>query len=181
MDIAVEVEPTDGAQREGHTGIARGEVGPFELDPVTRLSLKNAICNGGTTFLVQHFRNEDFSDPQPRDLQIHVMQDYVKVVHPSGERSGREVAAGYVADFPRVVLHPLDTSKFRLELSENPDHVYLFGALSRTNRDLIALMVRCFHARRYVSTSLILGALFQNPATPGAPPTSTVCCGPDAF
>jgi len=174
MDIVCEADPTEGARIDGHCGRARGILGPFELNPVTRLSLENRISSGGTTFLVQHFQNEDFSDPHPRDLQIHVMQDYVKVVHPSGQTGGREIVANYVADYPRAVLHPLDTSKFRLELSEAPEHVYLFGALSRTNRDLIALMIRCFHARRYVSTSLILGALFQNPATPGAPPTSAM-------
>ncbi|CAE8654040.1 unnamed protein product, partial [Polarella glacialis] len=102
-----------------------------------------------------------------RDLQIHVTQDHVKVVHPGAERGSSEVLAPYSADYPKVIIHPLDTCKFRLELSEEQDKVYHFVALSRTSRDLIALLIRCFHARQYVATAFILSRLFQNPATPG--------------
>merc|ERR1719217_512 len=129
-----------------------GEMGPFRLDPITRLSLNSLVASGGSRFPVQHFRDPD--DPQPRDLQIHVTQDGVRVVHP-GERGGKEANAGYAADFPRVVIHPLDTCKFRLELGEGQNQTYRFLALSRASRDLIALLIRSFHARRYVATSLL--------------------------
>lgn len=79
------------------------------------------------------------------------------------------MVAPYSADYPKVIIHPLDTCKFRLELSEDADKSYRFQALSRTSRDLIALLIRCFHSRKYVATSFILSRLFQNPATPGAP------------
>merc|ERR1719401_961217 len=114
----------------------------------------------------------DQDDPHPRDLQIHVKQDYVKVVHPGADRGSSEVVAPYSADNPKVVIHPLDTCKFRLELSEEHEKIYHFVALSRTSRDLIALLIRCFHSRKYVATSFILSRLFQNPATPGAPLTT---------
>lgn len=165
MEIVCLAEPPNSVGQ----GKAMGVVGPFELDPITRLSLENLISSGGSRFPVRHFRNHD--DPHPRDLQIHVTQDYVKVVHPGAER-GSELLVNYTADYPRVVIHPLDTCKFSLELGEAADHIYQFVALSRTSRDLIALLIRCFHARRYIATSLILGSLGQNPATPGAPLTS---------
>jgi hypothetical protein len=73
-----------------------------------------------------------------------------------------------VADYPKVIFHPLDTCKFQLFLAE--DNVFQFAALTRTSRDLIALTIRCFHARKYIATTFIMSKLFQNPATPGAPP-----------
>jgi len=165
MDVVCQAE----APNSPGQGKASGVLGPFELDPITRLSLENLISSGGSRFPVRHFRNQD--DPHPRDLQIHVTQDYVKVVHPGAER-GSEDVAHYTADYPRVVIHPLDTCKFRLELGEMQDKIYQFVALSRTSRDLIALLIRCFHSRKYIATSLILSSLGQNPATPGAPLTA---------
>lgn len=151
-------------------GTAFGELGPFEVDPITRMNLENLISSGATSFPARHCRDQD--DPHPRDLQIRVTQDFVKVVHPGADRGSSEVVAPYSADYPKVILHPSDTCKFRLELSEDPEKCYRFQALSRTSRDLIALLIRCFHARKYVATSFILSRLFQNPATPGAPLTS---------
>jgi len=169
MEIVCHAETPPGAHFEEH-GRATGEIGPFELDPITRLSLENVISSGGSRFPVRHFREEDAGHP-PRDLQIHVTQDCVKVVHPGPERGNHEVIAHYTADYPKVVLSPIDTCKFRLEQGEEADKIYHFEALSRTSRDLIALLIRCFHSRRYVATSFILSRLFQNPAKPGVPLT----------
>lgn len=166
MDIVCQAEPASGSA----VGQAYGVLGPFELDPITKMSLENLISSGASRFPVRHYRDED--DPHPRDLQIHVTQDHVKVVHPGADRQSSEVLAPYTADYPKVVIHPLDTCKFRLELSDEVDKIYHFVALSRTSRDLIALLIRCFHSRKYVATSFILSQLFQNPATPGAPLTS---------
>lgn len=166
MDIVCHADPV------GSTGLGQafGALGPFELDPITRMSLENLVASGGSRFPVRHYRAPE--DPHPRDLQIHVTQEYVKVVHPGAERGVSEVVAPYSADYPKVVIHPLETCKFRLELSDEQDKVYHFVALSRTSRDLIALLIRCFHSRIYVATSFVLSRLFQNPATPGAPLTS---------
>mmetsp|Transcript_28065 Transcript_28065/g.89202 ORF Transcript_28065/g.89202 Transcript_28065/m.89202 type:complete len:640 (+) Transcript_28065:114-2033(+) len=172
MDIVCQATPA----HDSSQGQAFGVLGPFELDPITKMSLENLIASGASRFPVRHYRDE--SDPHPRDLQIGVTQDYVKVVHPGAERGSSEVVAPYTADYPKVVIHPLDTLKFRLELSEEADKVYHFVALSRTSRDLIALLIRCFHSRKYVATSFILSQLFQNPATPGAPLT---CVQYDGF
>mmetsp|Transcript_57629 Transcript_57629/g.146270 ORF Transcript_57629/g.146270 Transcript_57629/m.146270 type:complete len:645 (+) Transcript_57629:126-2060(+) len=165
MDIVCQAEAVG-----DHTmGRAFGELGPFEVDPITRMNLENLISSGATSFPARHCRDQD--DPHPRDLQIRVTQDFVKVVHPGADRDP-EVVASYSADYPKVVLHPSDTCKFQLLLSEDQEKCYKFQALSRTSRDLIALLIRCFHARKYVATSFILSRLFQNPATPGAPLTS---------
>eukprot|EP00931_Biecheleriopsis_adriatica_P035091 TRINITY_DN20221_c0_g1_i1.p1 TRINITY_DN20221_c0_g1~~TRINITY_DN20221_c0_g1_i1.p1 ORF type:complete len:649 (-),score=152.41 TRINITY_DN20221_c0_g1_i1:64-1986(-) len=166
MHIVCQAEP------EGHSrslGTAHSVIGPFELDPITRMSLENIVSSGASRFPVRHYRDQN--DPHPRDLQIHVTQEHVKVVHPGAERGSNEVLAPYSADYPKVVIHPMDTCKFRLELSEEQDKIFHFVALSRTSRDLIALLVRCFHARQYVATSFVLSRLFQNPATPGVPLT----------
>eukprot|EP00927_Polykrikos_kofoidii_P079259 TRINITY_DN76044_c0_g1_i1.p1 TRINITY_DN76044_c0_g1~~TRINITY_DN76044_c0_g1_i1.p1 ORF type:complete len:631 (-),score=142.80 TRINITY_DN76044_c0_g1_i1:39-1931(-) len=168
-DIGMELCCVVESATHEYRGTAVGTLGPFELDPITRMSLENLISSGASRFPVRHYRDQD--DPHPRDLQIHVTQDCVKVVHPGADRGSQEVVAHYTADFPKVVLHPLDTLKFILELNEDRDKVYHFVALSRTSRDLIALLIRCFHSRKYVATSFILSRLFQNPATPGAPPT----------
>lgn len=151
-------------------GQAFGEIGPFELDPSTRKSLENLIYSGGSSFPARHHKDQE--DRHPRDLQIRVTQEMVKVVHPGVGGSNSEIVAPYSADYPKVIIHPTDTCKFRLDLSEDPTKSYRFQALSRTQRDTIALLIRCFHARKYVATSFILSRLFQNPATPGAPLTS---------
>lgn len=153
-------------------GVAQSCIGPFELDPITRMSLENIVSSGASRFPVRHFRDQN--DPHPRDLQIHVTQDHVKVVHPGAERGSNEVMAPYSADFPKVIIHPTDTCKFRLELSEEQDKVFHFVALSRTSRDLIALLIRTFHARQYVATSFVLSRLYQDPARPGAPLTTAL-------
>mmetsp|Transcript_113099 Transcript_113099/g.325120 ORF Transcript_113099/g.325120 Transcript_113099/m.325120 type:complete len:651 (-) Transcript_113099:116-2068(-) len=170
-DIGMEIICQASCPDEPGMGQAFGVLGPFELDPITRMSLENNLASGGSPFPARHCRDQD--DAHPRDLQIRVTQDFVKVVHPGPSHVGnKEVSAPYTADYPKVVLHPADTCKFTLILNEEPDKTYRFQALSRTSRDLIALLIRCFHARRYVATTFILSRLFQNPATPGAPMTS---------
>lgn len=165
MDVICEAQiPGDPA-----LGLALGRIGPFEIDPITRMNLENLISSGSTSFPARHVRD---GDQQPRDLQIRVSQDQVKVHHPDNRGSGQEVVASYSADYPRVILHPTDVNKFKLELSGDPDKLYHFVALSRNSRDSIALVIRSFHARKYVATTYILSQLFQNPAAPGAPLTS---------
>jgi hypothetical protein len=171
MSIVCLAEPLPSS---GVAGTACGDVGPIELDPITRLGLEDLVSRGGgSRFPVRHFRDPD--DPHPRDTQIHDTQDFVKVVHPGPERGNHEESVTFSADHPKIVLHPTATQKFRLELGDGRDRVYHFAAYSRTARDTIALLVRCFHSRRYVATSFILSKLYQNPATPGAPLTTMSC------
>jgi len=144
---------------DGYWGEAVGEIGPFELDSSTRRSLENAIGAGGSRFPVRHYRPDAADGATATDLVIHVMQDDVKVVQPGmTERFNKEVTSYYTADFPKVLIHPLDTVKFQLVMSD--DKTFHLAALSRTSRDLVALTIRCFHARKYISTSYVLSQLF---------------------
>jgi len=157
-DICVEAQPADAD--DGLFGVAVGEIGPFELDPATRRSLDNALGVGGSKFTVTQSKSPGDTTPSNRqDLMIHVTAESVKVVPVQGgaEKTNREISVEYSADYPKVIIHPLDTSKFQLLMSES--RTFHFAALSRTSRDLIALTIRCFHAKKYLSVSGILEAL----------------------
>jgi len=171
-DVVCVAEPVDDPSQ----GQSVGVLGPFMLDPISKMNLEKMLPSENHFFIVQHYLEED--DPDPRDLRIHITQDYVKVVHPGANGGSREAVAPYSAEYPKVVIDPLDPNKFRLELSKETDKIYNFAALCHQPRDDIALLIRCFHARKYVTTSFILSHLFQNPATPGAPLTNVQ---PDGF
>lgn len=166
-NIRVSAVAADG--EDGYRGTAFGEIGPFELDPSTRRSLDNAIGAGGSRFPVRHYKSETDLEATSQDLVIHVMQDDVKVVTPGmTERYNKEVVAFYTADYPKVIIHPLDTVKFQLVMNE--EKTFHLAALSRTSRDLVALTIRCFHARKYISTSYVLSQLFaKTPSANGLP------------
>jgi hypothetical protein len=153
-DICVEVSPAD--LDDGHVGAALGEIGPFELDPSTRRSLDNALGAGGNRFNVTQSTTPSDRSSLHTDMQVMVSADTVKVVMAEGKN--RESVAEYSPDFPKVIIHPLDTLKFQLIMSEN--RTLHLQAQSRTQRDLIALTVRCFHARKYLPTAGILQELF---------------------
>ena len=98
---------------------------------------------------------------------IHVVQDEVRIVQPGvTERFNKEVAIPYAGDYPRLIIHPLDTLKFRLILGEGKPDMH-FAALSRQSRDLIALTIRVFHARKHIATTYILNQVFANPINHG--------------
>mmetsp|Transcript_14345 Transcript_14345/g.25223 ORF Transcript_14345/g.25223 Transcript_14345/m.25223 type:complete len:661 (-) Transcript_14345:73-2055(-) len=167
-DIQVEAIPADAD--DGHLGSAFGEIGPFELDPSTRRSLDNALGSGASRFVVAQSKLPGDRDNSRSEMVIHVSAESVKVVPMQGgsEVKSREVASEYSPDYPKVIIHPLDTCKFQLIM----DHARIFHlqAQSRTSRDLIALTVRCFHAKKYLSTNDILQELFPvNPMGQGAP------------
>lgn len=168
-DIFVEAQPAD--SDDGLYGIAIGEIGPFELDPATRRSLDNSLGVSGNKFTVSQLRSAGDSSgtaASRQDLMIHVSTEGVKVAPASGTSSSREVVAEYSAEYPRVIIHPLDTTKFQLVMNES--RTFHLVASGRTVRDLIALTVRCFHAKRYLSTTSILQALLPVQAlVPGTP------------
>lgn len=69
----------------------------------------------------------------------------------------------YTIDYPRVELHPFDTSKFKIYYADHKvDAKYEFNkcielrALSRQSRDLIALLIKCFSAQTYFINSKII-------------------------
>lgn len=182
-DICVEVQPAD--QDDGLHGVVTGEIGPFELDPATRRSLDNALGLGAARFHTMQSKAPGDTGPASTtrlDLAVHVTAEGVRVVplQPDGAtRASKEMVAEYSADYPKVIVHPLDTSKFQLVMSES--RVVHLMATSRTSRDLIALTIRCFHAQRFLPTSEILQALLpvrdpmvegSSASQAGAPPDS---------
>lgn len=64
----------------------------------------------------------------------------------------------FTPDYPKVIIHPLDTCKFQLILSDN--RTLHLQAKARTARDLFAMVVRCFHSQKYCPTGGILQELF---------------------
>jgi len=97
----------------------------------------------------------------------------VKVVQSQlgAEARNRETVCEYSPDYPKVIIHPLDTCKFQLIMNET--RAFHLQAQSRTTRDLIALTIRCFHAKKYLPTAGVLQELFPvhaigAPAVPAA-------------
>jgi hypothetical protein len=159
--VCVLARPADG-ETDGWTGEAHGEIGPFQLDPSTRKLLDNAIGARGTIFPVQ----SHMEGGHTQDCKLQVLESEMKFIIPGpADRNNKEIVAYYKADYPKVIIHPLDTTKFQLEMSEQKK--LNLSALGRTSRDLIALTIRCFQARQYVATTFVLDQLFQNPAVPG--------------
>eukprot|EP00435_Cladocopium_sp_Y103_P032908 s835_g8.t1 len=179
-DISVEAQPADAD--DGHHGIVVGEIGPFELDPATRRSLDNALGLGGSRFTVMQSKLPGEAATSRQDMSIHVSTEGVRVRSLSSDvaaaqgsgyqnRDNKEIYAEYSPDYPKVIIHPLDTSKFQLVMNEVK--TFHLIALSRTSRDLIALTIRCFHAKKFMSTSSILQTVLpvQLPDTAGVMPT----------
>eukprot|EP00927_Polykrikos_kofoidii_P042180 TRINITY_DN36034_c0_g1_i1.p1 TRINITY_DN36034_c0_g1~~TRINITY_DN36034_c0_g1_i1.p1 ORF type:complete len:714 (+),score=146.87 TRINITY_DN36034_c0_g1_i1:288-2429(+) len=164
--ICVEVWPLD--SDDGLYGRSTGEIGPFELDAPTRRRLDNYLGLGSCSFNVfineststlaespsTPFSSSSSSGKFRQESVIHCSKDEVRVVpvlngNP-GPVMGRilttEISTRYSGSFPRVQLHILDVTQFRIAL--DADRVLNVVAPSRATRDLIALMVRCFQALR---------------------------------
>jgi len=160
--ICVEAQPAD--LDDGLRGVVVGEIGPFELDPSTRRSLDNALGPGGSRFVVA----QSNASGSRSDLAIHASAEGVRVAPHGGERPGRDISVEYSMDYPRVIVHPLDKFKFQLLMSESRS--FHLVAPSRTARDLIAVTIRCFHAKKFHPASAILERLLPiQQLVPGAP------------
>jgi len=172
--ICVEAQPAD--VDDGFYGTIFGEIGPFELDPATRRKLDNNLGLGNSKFSVMLSRSPGDATAGVSNFIINATADGVGVVPVQGgaEKSNKEAFVEYSADYPKVIIHPLDTTKFQLVLSES--RAFHFVATSRTSRDLIALTIRCFHSKKYLSTQIILQSLL--PVQPLAPGNAAVPSDP---
>jgi len=172
--IRVEAQPADAD--DGLFGTVSGEIGPFELDPATRRSLDNALGQGESRFVVSQSKAPGDDGPT-RELVIDVSPETVRVApqgqdRQSGKASDREVSAEFTEDYPKLIIHQLDTTKFQLVMNES--RTFHLVASSRTSRDLIALTIRCFHAKRYLSTQSVLQELLPiQPLGPGTAASPT--------
>lgn len=167
-EICVEAEPAD--VDDGLYGVVTSDIGPFELDPATRRSLDTALGKGSTRFIAIQSRvtGEALSVMNRQEVAVDASTDSVRVVPLQGgvERTNREVAVTYSADYPKVIIHPLDTTKFQLVMNEQAT-LHLV-AKTRTQRDLIAVTIRCFHSKKYLSSENILDVLLPvRPSVPG--------------
>lgn len=88
-------------------------------------------------------------------LVFQDMKALANVMHSShaGASKDEVLSLKYTIDYPRVELHPFDTSKFKIFYADHKvDAKYEFNkcielrALSRQSRDLIALLIKCFSA-----------------------------------
>ena len=163
--VIVEAQPAE--RGEEWCGVALGEIGPFELDAGTRRSLDNALGAGGTRYPVAYHLSD--VDEKKIDTTLHISPEFIKFCPPPGRTDCGPVETmdSYTADYPKVIIHPLNTVRFKLILDQ--DRQYHLSSVSRTQRDLIALTVRVFHARVQMTTTALLRSLFVNPATPGTP------------
>jgi len=152
--IMVEAQPAD--KDDGWSGIARGEIGPFGLDPSTRRSLDNALGLGSCSFPAYSKSTSSSATATRQDFNISAAVEGVSVIPilAGVERADKKVFVSYTEVFPRIVIHTLDTSKFQLVLGEG--RTFNFHAPSRTVRDLIALTIRCFHLRKFLQPAEVV-------------------------
>lgn len=183
-EICVEAQPAD--IDDSYHGTVFGKIGPFELDPGTRRSLDNALGFGRSRFVAA--QSSRFQGDTPRassrqDVAIHVNKEGARVAPLQGgaERPGKELCVEFSAEYPKVIIHPLDTLRFQLIMNES--HIFNLIAQSRTARDLIALTIRCHHAKRFLSTDSILDALLPRAQTlaPGSTGSQRLSFGPPAL
>mmetsp|Transcript_62233 Transcript_62233/g.131535 ORF Transcript_62233/g.131535 Transcript_62233/m.131535 type:complete len:646 (-) Transcript_62233:48-1985(-) len=157
--VNVEVEPADG-EDEHIAGTMVGEIGPFELDPGTRQQLEDILGTGGRTFSARQApRSDDVSIPA-QEFQIVVSKDTIKVAilgDHADRGSGNDEYGEYTPEYPKVLVHPLNTLQFQLILRKSFNLSML--ANSRAERDLLALVIRCFHAHKYVPEQSVASAL----------------------
>eukprot|EP00922_Rhytidocystis_sp_ex-Travisia-forbesii_P071581 GHVS01106802.1.p1 GENE.GHVS01106802.1~~GHVS01106802.1.p1 ORF type:complete len:713 (-),score=153.08 GHVS01106802.1:88-2226(-) len=169
--ILVEATPDKAeAADAGCWGTAYGEIGPFDVDVRSRQILENGFANGSLRFPVKLV--EDTRDGRSgmggveetnKQLVIHIMTEEVKVLQPGPMNMGytRKWCAKYGAEYPIISLH--NTNAMLFTVSFGTGESVSLEAFSRHQRDLIALGVRCFHARSYVSTSALLDLVLPSP------------------
>lgn len=166
-EIWVEAQPADAD--DGHRGTVFGSIGPFEVDPTTRRSLDNALAHGSGRF------SASLTTPagNRQEVDILVTDDGVRMSLGGRDRPGKEVWTEYSTEYPKAIVHPLDTTKFQLIMNET--RIFNLTAPSRTARDLLALTVRCMHARRFLPPESVLSRLLPVQPTmvvPGGPPAA---------
>ncbi|PFH38596.1 hypothetical protein BESB_009380 [Besnoitia besnoiti] len=66
----------------------------------------------------------------------------------------RRWSARFSSEYPRLLLHPADSKRFTLALSE--EKAFVLNAYTRHQRDLIAMTLRSFHARAAIGASKLL-------------------------
>lgn len=143
--LRVEVRSTSPA----FPGTAYAEIGPFEVDCATRKNLGNFIAAGKAMFPVQL----KGSDGEIDHYLLHLSSTEVEL-RPDEGNYGSTFKCNYGGDIPIIKLDPHKTTGFRLTLREGTP--FYLQAISRTQRDLIAMTFRCFHGLTSIKHSTLL-------------------------
>eukprot|EP01071_Lankesteria_metandrocarpae_P006218 Lankesteria_metandrocarpae@DN4281_c0_g1_i1.p1 len=145
---------------------AFAEIGPFEMNTATRKNLDNSMAIESTRFPLKLLSVSDPDDSftsagrlEDNNVMLHVSSKEIRIVKPGPRGVGftREWIAKYGAEFPLIQMQHTDSCSFELKLGPDTtdDHLRL-AALSRSQRDLLTLTIRCFHARQLVATTAVI-------------------------
>lgn len=160
--IEVTVTPVDSG--EEYTGTAEAKYGPVALSPKLRQHLEYALAAGGSTFTL-YLAPESVDSVQSRcEVRLQATRDelVLQVFDEQGRLDeSQSVRTGYTIDYPSISLHPFDTKRLHLTLKHKGivKRIQL-QSLTRQNRDLVVLTLRCLAARRYLLNSKTLQDLF---------------------
>ena len=144
--VFVEANPT----AKGVSGTAFGSLGPFELDAVSRQSLEGYLSLGSVSFPLDGSR-ETASCPG-----LSIDREGVRVTRQHRNTVLTDVEHAFGTHYPTVELVPQSPTRFTLTLGASEDDRHSFTALSRQQRDLIALTVRCFKTSKYIGHSALI-------------------------
>lgn len=178
--VIVEATAVDSSQ-SGPQEVTYAELGPFELDTAARRNLDNYLALGGTRFSVIP-RSPGSATDRNQELVCHVSAEELKIIKPGPSNIGYVEAwtCKYGAEYPHIQINPHDLSSFELTLS--PTEKLSLAAMTRSQRDLLVLTVRCFHGRQWLANSILLqhvalGAGKQLRALQHPPDASPRCDG----
>ena len=160
--IAVEVTPIDTG--EEYSGTAEAKYGPVSLSTKLRQNLEYALATGGSTFTL-YLASETLDSQQGRcEVRMVVGREEMEL-QVFDERGvmdeGGSLKTGYSIEYPSVSLHPFDTKRFTLTVRQkNKVKRVQLMSLTRQNRDLVVLTLRCLAAKKYLINSKTLQDLF---------------------
>ncbi|KAL8425625.1 hypothetical protein Efla_003345 [Eimeria flavescens] len=147
----------------GLIGRRYASVGPFQVDLKTKTLIVSTLANGGTRFACT-LAHTDGSALQRSAPEVFVDISFDKVVltinGPEGLEDGegpKEFTCLFTTSHPSVELDPTSACLFQLRFSD--DLEFSLCASSRKQRDLLAITLRCFQIRLFVSTSVLLDRL----------------------
>ncbi|KAH0474548.1 MAG: uncharacterized protein KVP18_003112 [Porospora cf. gigantea A] len=144
--VFVEANPT----AKGVSGTAFGSLGPFELDAVSRQSLEGYLSLGSVSFPLDGSK-ETASCPG-----LSIDREGVRVTRQHRNTVLTDVEHAFGTHYPMVELVQQSPTRFTLTLGASEDDRHGFTALSRQQRDLIALTVRCFKTSKYIGHSALI-------------------------
>ena len=163
--IEVTVTPVD--YGEEYTGTAEAKYGPVSLSPKLRQNLEYALAAGGSTFTLYLAPDSmDTVTPTSKNevrLQVNREEMIIQVMDSHGAvNEALSMRTGYTIDYPSISLHPFDTKRFTLSFKhQGKPHRLQLQSLTRQNRDLVVLTLRCLAARKYLINSKTLQDLFS--------------------